>query len=52
VILLFVSACVGSTVPNSGCLIFQPIHGSLADTEGTRLQVDEHNAVGEAVCGW
>jgi hypothetical protein len=29
-----------------------PIHASSRDTEGTRIQIDAHNAVGAEFCGW
>lgn len=52
---LAASGCAGSTVTDAGppfCLIAEPIHVSTRDTEGTRRQVDAHNAVGAEFCGW
>lgn len=49
------SACATSSpapVPDSYCLIAKPIYSAESDTEETKRQIDEHNAAGEAVCGW
>lgn len=49
------TACAGSTAPpaSDGCLIFRPIHADpTVDSAETVRQVDSHNAVGVAVCGW
>ena len=52
-LLMTLSGCAtSSSATNSFCLIAVPIHGSAVDTEETRRQVDAHNAVGEALCGW
>lgn len=51
-ILASVTACGGSTATDSFCLIAEPIYGSKQDTEETRRQVDEFNAVGVKLCGW
>ena len=52
---LAVSGCAGSTATDAGppfCLVAEPIHASTRDTEGTRIQIDAHNAVGAEFCGW
>lgn len=50
------------TTPSSGtsaaigkapfCSVAEPIFYSRTDTEETRKQVREHNAVGARLCGW
>ncbi len=53
VALLILTSCQGSTVSDSACLVFEPIHGDrVTDTAETMRQIDGHNAAGEAVCGW
>ena len=52
---LAASGCAGSTATDAGppfCLLAEPIHASTRDTEGTRIQIDAHNAVGAEFCGW
>jgi hypothetical protein len=52
---LAASGCAGSTATDAGppfCLAAEPIHASVRDTEGTRVQIDAHNAVGAEFCGW
>jgi len=52
---LAVGGCAGSTATDAGppfCLVAAPIHASARDTEGTRVQIDAHNAVGAEFCGW
>jgi hypothetical protein len=52
---LAASGCAGSTATDAGppfCLVAAPIHASSRDTEGTRIQIDAHNAVGAEFCGW
>ena len=34
------------------CDVAEPIYYSKDDTEETKKQVKEHNAVGKAICGW
>ncbi len=51
-ILASVTACGNSTATDSFCLIAEPIYGSKQDTEETRRQIDEHNAVGVKLCEW
>lgn len=47
------AACAASTVIKvEGCTVFAPIYGSKKDTEGTRKQVDAHNAKGIGACNW
>jgi hypothetical protein len=47
------AACAASTaIKVDGCTIFGPIYGSKKDTDGTRSQVDAHNAKGVGACGW
>ncbi len=51
--LTMLTSCAGSTVSDSACLIFGPIHGDrVNDTLETMRQIDGHNAVGVAVCEW
>ncbi len=52
---LAVSGCAGSTATDAGppfCLVAEPIAASRRDSEGTRIQIDAHNAVGAEFCGW
>ena len=51
--LLILTSCAASTVSDSACLVFEPIHGDrVNDTAETMQQIDEHNAAGVKVCGW
>ncbi len=51
--MLILTSCQGSTVSDSACLVFEPIHGDrVNDTAETMRQIDGHNAAGEEVCGW
>lgn len=45
-----VAGCQALTVTE--CRIFDPIRASKTDTDGTRKQVDRHNAKGVGACGW
>ena len=52
---LAASGCAGSTATDAGppfCLAAEPIRASARDSEGTRVQIDAHNAVGAEFCGW
>ena len=53
VAMLTLTSCLGSTVSDSACLVFEPIHGDrVNDTPETMEQIDGHNAAGVAVCDW
>ena len=44
------TTATGATEPGWECLAFRPIRWSRADTDATRRQVIEHNAVWDALC--
>lgn len=50
VILSMLSGCVTGSHAGSFCGIYQPVYTSTFDTEETRKQVDENNAVWEKEC--
>lgn len=48
-ILPLLSACASAS-PGSFCLIYQPVYTATSDTEQTKKQVDENNAVWLDLC--